>query len=53
MRNGSLMKYCICKNQPRNSVFQPSEKLYFEKFFPGPTMVSPIVDLHTRECLVH
>ena len=38
------MKYCICKNQSQNIVLVPSEKLYFEFFSSGPTMVDPIVD---------
>ena len=33
------MKYCICKIELQNSIFQPSEPLKFENSFPGPTMV--------------
>ena len=38
------MKYCICKIQRQNNIFQPSESLNFEIFPAGPTMVYPIVD---------
>jgi len=30
---GSLVKHCICKNQPQNSVFQPFESLHFKFCF--------------------
>ena len=39
------------QNHSQNSVFQPSEKIYFENFSPGQTMLGPIAD--TRECLAH
>ena len=32
------------QNQSQNSIFQPSESLYFDNFSPGPTIAGPIVD---------
>ena len=39
------------QNLSHNSVFQPSENLYFENFSPVPTMMGPITD--TRELPAH
>jgi len=41
MVKGSI--YCNSKTQYQNSLFQPSENLYFELYSAGPTMMGPVV----------
>ena len=43
MNKMTLLRHCTCKLLSQDSVFQPSENLYFETFSSSPTIVGPII----------